>query len=103
MFAVVDIAGKQFKVTEKEKILVPTLNEKVGAKVRFDKVVMVGDEKSVQVGSPLVQGARVEATVLGHSKGEKVVVFKKKKRKGYRVTRGHRQHYTQVEIAHIQN
>ena len=102
MFAVVDIAGKQFKVAQNDKLLVPTLKQKVGAKVKFDKVMMVGDDKDVVVGNPLVSSAHVEATVLEHVKGPKVIVFKKKKRKGYRVKRGHRQQYTQVQISTIQ-
>ena len=84
MFAVVDIAGRQFKVTQNDKLLVPTLTLEVGAKVQFDKVLMLGDDKEVVVGNPVLSGARVEATVLDHVKGPKVVVFKKKKRKGYR-------------------
>jgi large subunit ribosomal protein L21 len=101
MFAVVEIAGKQFKVAPNEKLLVPTLKEKEGAKVRFDRVLLVGKEKEVKVGNPLVSGSRVEATVVAHGKGEKVTVFKKKRRKGYRVLRGHRQGYTEVEINSI--
>jgi large subunit ribosomal protein L21 len=102
MFAVVDIAGKQFTVTQNDKLIVPTLNQKVGAKIRFDKVMMVGDDKNIMVGNPLVAGAHVEATVLDHVKGPKLMVFKKKKRKGYRVKRGHRQRYTEVQISTIQ-
>jgi len=101
MYAVVEIAGKQFKVAPKDKILVPTLKDKVGSKVRFDKVLLWGAEKDVKVGSPLVAGANVEATVLDHKKADKVIVFKKKRRKGYRVKRGHRQAYTQIEITKI--
>jgi large subunit ribosomal protein L21 len=101
MFAVVEIAGKQFKVAPNEKLLVPTLKEKEGAKVRFDRVLLVGKEKDVKVGNPLVTGSRVEATVVAHGKGEKVTVFKKKRRKGYRVLRGHRQGYTEIEINSI--
>jgi large subunit ribosomal protein L21 len=101
MFAVVEIAGKQFKVAPSEKLLVPTLNEKEGAKVRFERVLVVGKDEDVKVGNPLVTGARVEATVVAHGKGEKVTVFKKKRRKGYRVLRGHRQGYTEIEITSI--
>jgi large subunit ribosomal protein L21 len=101
MFAVVEIAGKQFKVAPSEKLLVPTLNEKEGAKVRFERVLVVGKDEDVKVGNPLVAGARVEATVVAHGKGEKVTVFKKKRRKGYRVLRGHRQGYTEIEITSI--
>jgi large subunit ribosomal protein L21 len=101
MYAVVDIAGKQFKINENDKILVPSLKQKVGATVKFDKVLLLGAEKEVSVGNPLVAGAAVEATVLGHVKDAKVIVFKKKKRKGYRLKRGHRQAYSQVQITKI--
>ncbi|CAG1772873.1 50S ribosomal protein L21 [uncultured bacterium] len=101
MFAVVEVAGKQYKVAPKDKIMVPTLNEKPGTKIRLDRVLMVGDEKAVAVGRPLVSGAVVEATLVEHAKMDKVIVFKKKRRKGYRVKRGHRQGYSQIEILSI--
>ena len=101
MFAVVEIAGKQFKVSPNDTIKVPTLKEKAGAKLRFDRVLLVGSEKEVRIGNPLVAGAKVEGTVLDHGREDKVVVFKKKKRKGYRVKRGHRQGYTKVQILAI--
>jgi large subunit ribosomal protein L21 len=98
MFAVVEIAGKQFKVTPKDRIQVPSLHEKPGTKLRLDRVLLVGDEKKVVIGHPLVTGASVEATIVDHGKDPKVIVFKKKRRKRYRVKRGHRQGYTQIEI-----
>ncbi len=101
MFAVVEIAGKQFKVSPNDTIKVPTLKDKAGAKVQFDRVLLIGSEKETRVGNPVVAGARVEATVVDHGRAAKVVVFKKKKRKGYRVKRGHRQGYTQVQITAI--
>lgn len=101
MYAVVEIAGKQYKVTEKDKLLVPTLNEKAGAKVKFNRVLLLGGEKDVTIGHPVVAGASVHATVLDHVKGEKDVVFKKKRRKGFRLKRGHRQAYTKIEITGI--
>jgi large subunit ribosomal protein L21 len=101
MFAVVEVAGKQYKVAPKDKIMVPTLNEKPGTKIRLDRVLMLGDEKSVSVGRPLISGAVVEATLLEHARMDKVIVFKKKRRKGYRVRRGHRQGYSQIEILSI--
>jgi len=101
MQAVVEIAGKQFRVAPKDKIFVPTLKDAAGSSVAFDKVLLYQDETTVKVGSPVVKGARVEATVLGKVRADKVVVFKKKKRKGYRVTRGHRQGYTEIEITNI--
>jgi large subunit ribosomal protein L21 len=101
MYAVVNIAGKQFTVTTNDKIFVPTLNDKVGATVRFNNVLLLGGDKDIRVGNPLVAGANVEATILNHVKDDKVIVFKKKKRKGYRVKRGHRQAHTQVQITKI--
>lgn len=101
MYAVVDIAGKQFKVTKDDKILVPTLEGNVGSTVNFDRVLLLGEDKQISIGNPLVAGATVEATVLAHAKGEKVIVFKKKKRKGYRLKRGHRQGYTEVQITKL--
>ena len=101
MYAVVEIAGKQFKVAENDKIVVPAMKEKAGAKISFDKVLMLGGEEETAIGNPAIAGAQVEATVLDHPRGEELVVFKKKKRKGYRVKRGHRQGYTRVEITKI--
>lgn len=101
MYAVVEIAGKQYKVAPKDRIMVPSLDAKEGAKVKFDRVLLLGKEKEIRVGNPVVAGSRVEATVLAHGKSDKVTVFKKKRRKGYRVRRGHRQGYTEVEISSI--
>jgi len=101
MYAVVEIAGRQFKVTQNDNILIPTLKEKSGAKVTFDRVLLVEGDNGVMVGHPTVSGAAVEATVMDEVKGEKVIVFKKKRRKGYRVKRGHRQAYTRVQITNI--
>lgn len=101
MYAVVDIAGKQFKVAQHDKLLVPTLKADKGAAVRFDKVLLLADGNEMRVGNPTVEGAAVKATVIDHVRGEKVIVFKKKRRKGYRVKRGHRQAYTQVQITGI--
>ena len=101
MYAIVEIAGKQYKVAKNDKIDVPSLSLKSGEKVKFDKVLLVDNDKGVKVGNPVLAGSSVGATVLGDKKADKVIVFKKKKRKGYRVTRGHRQGYTQVEITSI--
>jgi large subunit ribosomal protein L21 len=101
MFAVVEIAGKQFKVATSEKVKVPKLEAEVGKKVKFDKVLLLEDDGTVKVGNPTVEGAKVEAKVLSHGKDKKVIVFKKKRRKGYRVKRGHRQQYTEIEIGRI--
>jgi len=101
MHAVVEIAGKQYKVAPKDKIFVPSLKEKVGSKVTFNRVLLVAAEKEVTIGHPLIAGMAVEATVLEHGKGDKVIVFKKKRRKNYRVKRGHRQGYSKLEITKI--
>jgi large subunit ribosomal protein L21 len=101
MYAVVEIAGQQFKVSQNDSILVPTLKQKAGDSVVFNRVLLLDGETGVKVGHPTVSGAAVEAKVLEHVKGEKVIVFKKKKRKGYRVKRGHRQAYTHVQITNI--
>jgi large subunit ribosomal protein L21 len=101
MYAVVQIAGKQYRVSQNDSIQVPTLDEKEGTNVRFDRVLLVGSEKQITVGHPLVSGASVEATVIGGGKSDKVMILKKKKRKGYRLRRGHRQAYTEVKITNI--
>lgn len=101
MFAVVEIAGRQFTVSPNDTIVVPTLDEKAGTKVKFDRVLLLGGETQITVGHPLVPGATVEAEILGGVIGDKVIVFKKKKRKGYRLKRGHRQRYTEVKITNI--
>lgn len=101
MYAVVEIAGKQFKVVATSTIRVPRLQAEVGKKVEFDKVLLLAEDGTVKVGNPTVKGAKVEAKVLNHGKDEKVIVFKKKRRKGYRVKRGHRQGYTELEITKI--
>ena len=101
MFAVVEIAGKQYRVAPNDKIVVPLLKEKAGAQVKFERVLLLGDEKGTTVGKPTVPGAAVVASVLEPVRDRKVMVFKKKKRKGYRVKRGHRQTYTEVQITTI--
>ncbi len=101
MVAVVNIAGQQHKVSPAEKLYVPRLAQEVGAMVTFDNVLLVADDSGVKVGNPTVRGVSVQATVLGHAKDDTVIVFKKKRRKGYRVRRGHRQPYTEIEITKI--
>ena len=101
MYAVVEISGHQYRVTSNDEILVPTRKEKPGDKVKFDRVLLLGSDKEITVGHPVVSGASVEATVMDGVRGEKVIVFKKKKRKGYRVKKGHRQDYTRVQITNI--
>jgi large subunit ribosomal protein L21 len=101
MYAVIEIAGRQFKISENQKLFVPKLKSEVGSKVEFDKVLLYSDDAGVKVGKPTLPGMKVEATVLDHVKDDKVIVFKKKKTKGYKVRRGHRQDYTQIEINKI--
>lgn len=98
MYAVVKIAGQQYKVTPSEKLYVPKLESAVGSKLTFEKVLLVGDDNKTTLGKPYVSGAKVQATVVKHVNDETVIVLKKKKRKGYRVRNGHRQEYTQIEI-----
>lgn len=102
MYVVVEIAGQQFKVTGNQKIFVHRLAGEVGDAVTFDRVLLVNNGGNVTVGTPCVAGAKVSAKILDHVKGDKVVVFKKKRRKGYRVKRGHRQQFTQIEIGTIE-
>jgi large subunit ribosomal protein L21 len=102
MYAIVEIAGQQFKVVQDQKLFVHRLAEKEGAKVSFDKVYLLDDGKKVSIGAPAITGASVEAKVVSHLKGDKVIVFKKKRRKGYRVKNGHRQALTELVIEKIQ-
>ena len=101
MYAIVEIAGQQFKVEKDQQIFVHRLDSKEGEKVTFDNVLLIETSGKVKVGSPNVSGAKVTAKVLEHLKGDKVVVFKKKKRKGYRVKNGHRQYFSKIEIQKI--
>ena len=98
MFAIVNIAGQQFKVQEGQEIFVHSLNKEEGEKVSFDEVLLVGKEGATTIGAPTVASASVDATVLGAQKGDKVVIFKKKRRKGYKVKNGHRQSFTKIKI-----
>ncbi len=99
MYAIVEIKGKQFKVREQDKLYVPHLDDaQADESVTFDRVLLVGGQGEVHVGAPTVEGAQVQARVLGHVKADKVLVYKKKRRKRYRVTRGHRQQYTQIQV-----
>ena len=101
MYAIVEIAGQQFKVAKDQKLFVHRLAEQEGAKVSFDKVYLLDDGKKVTIGAPAITGASVEAKVMSHLQGDKVIVFKKKRRKGYRVKNGHRQALTQLVIENI--
>lgn len=101
MFAVVDIAGTQVKVSPALKLFVPKLKAEVGATMKFDKVILKDDDAKTLVGVPYVSGSFVEVKILRHMKDDKVRVFKKKKRKGYRVNRNHRQQFTEVEVTNL--
>ena len=101
MYAIVEIAGQQFKVAKDQKVYVHRLQEEEGAKVSFSKVLLIGSEGTVTVGAPVIEGAEVTARILGHLKGDKVIVFKKKRRKGYRKKNGHRQFLTEIQIENI--
>ena len=101
MFAIVNIAGEQLKVTKDQELYVNRLNSEEGAKLNFDEVLLVSDDKKVSVGTPLVAKASVSATVVEHLKGDKVIVFKKKRRKGYQKKNGHRQSLTKIKIDSI--
>jgi large subunit ribosomal protein L21 len=98
MYAIVEIAGQQFKVERGNKVYVHRLEANEGAKLEFDKVLLIGNGEKVSVGNPTVEGARVAATVITHLKGDKVIVFKKKRRKGYQKWNNHRQSFTQILI-----
>ena len=101
MYAIVEIAGQQFKVEQDQQIFVHRLEAEEGSKIDFDKVLLMDDAGKINVGAPVITGAKVTAKVLEHLKGDKVIVFKKKRRKGYKVKNGHRQYLTKLEILKI--
>jgi large subunit ribosomal protein L21 len=101
MYAVIKTGGKQYKVAPGEKLKVETMPADVGAQVVLDQVLMVGDGESVRLGQPIVSGATVTATVVAHGRGEKVTIFKMRRRKHYRKHQGHRQNYTELKIDSI--
>lgn len=100
MYAVIRTGGKQYRVSEGDRVRVERLPGDVGQTVEFDEVLMVGGEK-VSVGAPLVSGARVSAEIVGQGRGKKIIVFKIKRRKSYRRKAGHRQHYTELKVTGI--
>ena len=102
MYAIVDIAGHQFKVEKDRKIFVNRLSAEEGDTVEFEKVFLTDNDGDVKIGTPVVEGAKVTAKVLSHIKGEKVIVFKKKRRKGYKKRNGHRQYLSWIQIESIQ-
>ncbi|MEP5255883.1 MULTISPECIES: 50S ribosomal protein L21 [Winogradskyella] len=101
MYAIVEIAGQQFKVAKDQRVFVNRLASEEGQEVSFDNVLLIGDGDNVTLGAPAIDGAQVSAKVLKHLKGDKVIVFKKKRRKGYRVKNGHRQSLTEIVIEGI--
>jgi large subunit ribosomal protein L21 len=101
MYAIVDIAGQQFKVKKDQKLFVHRLEGEEGKKVSFDQVLLIDSGSKVSVGDPVLKGASVSAKILAHVKGDKVLVFKKKNRKGYQKLNGHRQYLTQIQIESI--
>jgi large subunit ribosomal protein L21 len=101
MIAIVDIAGQQFKVEKGQKLFVHRLEGNAGDKVEFSNVLLLDNSGTLSVGTPNIEGASVSATILEHMKGDKVLVFKKKRRKGYQKCNGHRQYLSKIEIADI--
>ena len=101
MYAIVDIAGHQFKVEEGRRIYVNNLENEEGDIVEFEKVFLTDNNGDIKVGTPIVEGAKITAKVLEHVKGDKIIVFKKKRRKGFKKKRGHRQFLSQIQIEKI--
>jgi large subunit ribosomal protein L21 len=101
MYAIVEIGGHQFKIAKDQKLYVNLIHEEEGAELEFDNVLLFADGDKVQVGTPVVDGAKVKAKVLAHVKADKILVFKKKRRKGYQKMNGHRQPLTQIQIEEI--
>lgn len=101
MYAIVEIAGQQVKVAKDQKVFVNRLPFEEGKKVTFDNVLLIGDGDNITIGAPAINGAQIGATVIQHLKGDKVIVFKKKRRKGFRKKNGHRQYLSQIMIESI--
>ena len=101
MYAIIESCGRQYKVEKGEVVFFEKLDAEEGKKITFDNVVLVSDEKSIEIGNPYVKGAKVEGKVIAHGKGKKIIVFKFKAKKNYRRKQGHRQPYTKVEITNI--
>ena len=101
MYAIINISGKQYKVVEGSRIRVPKQNEETGSTLTFNNISMISDGKNTQIGEPLLSGASVSATVLSHGRDKKILVYKKKRRKGYQRKNGHRQWYTELEFKTI--
>ncbi|MCW1734167.1 50S ribosomal protein L21 [Anaerorudis cellulosivorans] len=101
MYVIVDIQGQQFKVQQGQKLFVHRINVEEGSEVEFEKVMLIDNEGDVTVGTPVIDGAKVVAEVLSHVQGDKVLVFKKKRRKGYQKLNGHRQQFSQIQVKEI--
>jgi len=101
MYAIVDIAGQQFKIENEQEVIVHRLEGEVGSKVEFDQIMLLENNGKIAVGKPFIEGAKVTATILSHLKGDKVTIFKKKRRKGYQKSSGHRQFLTKLQIENI--
>jgi large subunit ribosomal protein L21 len=101
MYAVIKTGGKQYRVSAGGKLKVESLPAEVGSEITLDQVLMVGEGDSVKMGTPILAGASVKATVLSHGRGEKVRIFKMRRRKHYRKSQGHRQNYTEIQISGI--
>lgn len=102
MYAVFETGGKQFRAEPGTRIRIPSLEVEPGESVTFDQVLLTGDgEENVQVGTPVVEGASVKAEVIRHGRGDKVIVFKRKRRKGYRRKQGHRQNFTEIRVDEV--
>ena len=101
MYAIVEIAGQQFKVSKGDEIFCNRLNGDVDSAISFDKVLLIDNDGNTRVGTPVLEGAKVDAKIIQHLRADKVLVFKKKRRKGYQTLNGHRQALTQIEIESI--
>jgi large subunit ribosomal protein L21 len=101
MYAIVEIAGQQFKLHKDQRVIVHRLDAAEGDKLKFENVLLIDNNGTISVGAPAVEGASIEASVNRHLKGDKVIVFKKKRRKGYRVKNGHRQSFTEITVNSI--
>lgn len=101
MYAIVEIAGQQLKVQEGQEVFVHRLEGEPGADVKFEKVLLIDNKGKVNVGTPIIEGANVGAKIVSHLKGDKVTVFKKKRRKGYQKSNGHRQYLSKIKIEKI--
>ena len=101
MYAIVDIAGKQFKVAKDQYLYAPKMEGDAGTAVTFDKVLLIDNDGQIDIGAPSIAGLKVSGKILEHVKGDKVIIFKKKRRKGYAVKNGHRQQFTKIQIESI--